>query len=90
MLNFDSNEQEENLANDHILEVILGLVVFELNMKAVFNANFHLDWVVDFRLLAHILNSKVDGLHDVRSILTTDLHAEEVPEKKKKLSSGSM
>lgn len=46
MLDLEPHEQEVDSANNHILEVVLGFGVFELNMQAVLNSNVHLDRAV--------------------------------------------
>jgi hypothetical protein len=46
MLDLDSNEQEVDLAHDHVFEMVFGLVVLEFNVQAILDADFHLDRVV--------------------------------------------
>ena len=45
------HQEEENFAEDRVLQVILGLVVLKLYVQTVLDANFHLDGVVGLRLL---------------------------------------
>lgn len=44
---------------------ILGFIVLEFYMQAVFNPNFHLDGGVDFRVGAECVNNNVHLFGDV-------------------------
>jgi len=44
-----ANQEEVDLADNDILEVVFGLVVLELDVKAIFDTNFHLDRVIAVR-----------------------------------------
>ena len=65
VLDFDPHEKKADLAENHVLHVVFGLVVFELDVQAVLDAKLHLDAVVDLRLAANILDSKVKLLDHV-------------------------
>ena len=52
VLDFDANEQKVDLAHDHVLQMVLRLVVFELDVQAIFDAHFHLDAIVDLGKLS--------------------------------------
>ena len=47
MLDFDAHQEEVDFANDDVFEVVLWSVVFEFDVKAIFNTDFHLDGVVN-------------------------------------------
>jgi hypothetical protein len=49
VLDLQSDQQKIYLADDNILQVIFGPVVFELDVQAILNANLHFDAIVNFR-----------------------------------------
>ena len=73
MFNFDSDQQEVDFFYHHIVQVIFVLVVFEFDVKTVFNPNLsrklrearnkkhsiylHFDRIIDLGSINKILNS---------------------------------
>lgn len=54
MLDLDANQIEVDLAEYAILQVELARIEFELDVEALFNADLHLDRLVDLGLLASV------------------------------------
>ena len=46
VLDLDPDQEEIDLADNHVLQVIFGLVVFELDVEALLYPHLHLDWIV--------------------------------------------
>mmetsp|Transcript_53545 Transcript_53545/g.138411 ORF Transcript_53545/g.138411 Transcript_53545/m.138411 type:complete len:245 (-) Transcript_53545:301-1035(-) len=80
VLDLYPHQQEEDLAEHHVLQVILRAVVLELDVQAVLNPNLHLDRVVRLWLLGQCYVHP-DGLlmHHAAAVLTHDGHAHKVP-----------
>ena len=57
MLDFDPHQQEENLAHHHVLEVIFGLLVLELDVQAVLDAHLQ----TQSRVALRAVGSKREG-----------------------------
>ena len=49
VLDLDADEQEVDLADDDVVQVVLRLVVLELDVEALLDADLHLDRRVRFR-----------------------------------------
>ena len=79
VLDLDPHQQEVDLANDHVLQVVLRLVVFELNVQAFLDPHFHLDWVVHLRVGGQSVYSQVELLGHVGQP-ANDGHPQEVPQ----------
>ena len=73
VFDLDPHQKEIYLAHDHVFQMILGLVILELNVEALLNADLHLDGVVhlwvrgqgvgrDVKLLGHVCQSS-DNCH---------------------------
>lgn len=65
MLNLESHEQEIDAAYNHVLEVVLGLRVFEFDMQAVFDSDIHLDRAVGLWRHAVRINPEILLADDV-------------------------
>lgn len=78
VLDLDADEQKVNLADHHVLEVVLGLLVLKLDVQAVFDTNLHLDHRVRVGRLRHVLHGKVERLHHLRAVLAAHSCANEV------------
>ena len=66
MFNFNADQQEIDLAYDYILKVILGAVILKLDMKAVFDADFHFNTIVDLGNILVDVNPKILLEREVR------------------------
>ena len=78
VLNFDAHQQEVNLADDNIVQVVLGLVVLELNVEAILDAHFHFDAVVDLWHNTRVLHHKVAVLYNIRRVILRHSHTDEI------------
>lgn len=79
MLNLEPDQQEIDPAHNHVLEVVLGFGVLELDMKAVFDAHVHLDGTVGLRRHAVRIHPEVLLADDVGHA-PRDGHPHEVPQ----------
>ena len=66
VLDLDADEEKVDLADNHVLEVVLGLVVLKLNVQTVFDAHLHLDGVVRVRRHAVAVYPQIALLGHVR------------------------
>lgn len=80
MLDLDPDEEEINFAHDDVLQMVFGLVVFEFNVQAVLDADFHFDRAVHLRIAAQRVNSNVNLANDIADA-TDDCNAKEISEK---------
>jgi len=80
VFDFDAHQKEINFTNHYVLQVVFGFVVFEFDVKAVLNADFHFDGIIDFRLHGHVLYREIHRMSDVRRVVTSDAHAKEIPQ----------
>ena len=79
VFDLDAHQQEVDLADDHVLQVVLRLVVFELDVEALLDPHFHLDWVVHLGVGGKGVDRQVKLLGHV-SQPTHDGHPQEVPQ----------
>ena len=59
MLYFDSNEIKEYFTKYTVFEMENTLIEFKLNMKALFNTNFHLDLLIRSWFFLYILDDEL-------------------------------
>ena len=79
MFYFDPHEQEIHLSDDDVFHVVLLLVILELNMQTLFDADFHLDCGQCGRGGFHFLYQEILLLHVVAVIVPRHSDADKIP-----------